>query len=88
MPSQLEKNDLQIMAEGKLSDSVFLLGNNRASNAYYLGGYAIELALKACIAKQMQAGVIPDKQLILDTYTHNYIKLIGVAGLTTEFSEK
>lgn len=88
MPSQLVKLELQNMAEAKLADGIFLLENNRASNAYYLGGYAIELALKACIAKQMEAGVIPDKQLILDTYTHNYMKLIGVAGLATELGEK
>ena len=88
MPSQLTKNDLQIMAESKLADSGFLFANNRVSNAYYLGGYAIELALKACIAKQMEAGVIPDRQLILDTYTHEYMKLIGVAGLKFELNEK
>ena len=87
MPSQLAKYDLQKMAETKLADSIFLFENNRASNAYYLGGNAIELALKACIAKQMEAGVIPDKQLILDTYSHNYMKLIGVAGLSLELSE-
>ena len=88
MPSQLVKVDLQMMAEAKLADSTLLFANNRVSNAYYLGGYAIELALKACIAKQMEAGVIPDKQLILDTYTHKYETLIGVAGLKFELKEK
>ena len=39
----LTKIDLQRLAEARLEDSVFLLRANRASSAYYLAGYSVEL---------------------------------------------
>lgn len=45
----LAKNDLEKLAQIRLEDSLFLLQAGRASSAYYLAGYAVELALKACI---------------------------------------
>ncbi len=50
----LTKADLEALAETRLEDSIFLLQAGRSSSAYYLAGYAVELALKACIAKSFQ----------------------------------
>jgi hypothetical protein len=49
--------------------------------AYYLAGYAVECALKACIAQQFRQHDIPDKKLVNDVYTHDVDKLLDLAGL-------
>ncbi len=49
-----------MLAAAKCEDATLLLAHARFSSAYYLAGYALELALKACIAKQFAAEVIPD----------------------------
>lgn len=82
----LTKADLQALAETRLQDAIFLLQNGRASSAYYLAGYAVELALKACVAKVFRTDVIPDKAFVNEIYTHNLEKLLGTAGLSHAFS--
>ncbi|MDO9249509.1 MAG: hypothetical protein Q7U11_23860, partial [Phenylobacterium sp.] len=69
------------MAQTKLDDALLLLAHKRYSNAYYLAGYAIEIALKACISRQITADVIPDKAFINAIHTHQLKDLVGVAGL-------
>jgi HEPN domain-containing protein len=76
--------DLQKLADEKLSDAQILFNAKSWSNAYYLAGYAVELAIKACIAKSFKADTIPDKALVDRTYSHNFAALIGTAGLTAE----
>ena len=61
-----------------------LLQHQRWSNAYYLAGYSIELALKACIAKQISADTIPDKSILNGVLSHEFKQLIGLAGLRIE----
>lgn len=56
----------------------------RYAAAYYLLGYAVECALKACIAKQIKEYDFPDKQLVLDSYTHNLEQLLRVSGVKRE----
>jgi HEPN domain-containing protein len=46
--------DLQKLAEDRLLDAEALLAAGRWSAAYYLAGYAVECAIKACIAKLVQ----------------------------------
>ena len=53
------------------------------AGAYYLAGYAVECALKACIAKQTKRGDFPPK--IADNYyTHDLTKLLKTAGLESQ----
>src|SRR6266496_433847 len=75
----LTKADLEALAETRLQDAIFLLNGGRASSAYYLAGYAIELALKACVAKTFQSNAIPDKAFVNEIYTHSLEKLLGTA---------
>jgi HEPN domain-containing protein len=82
------KIELQSISQAKIDDARLLLENGRSSNAYYLAGYAVEIGLKACIAKQISAAVLPDKRFINDTYVHDLRKLVGVAGLSHELSTK
>ena len=81
----LTKSDLEKLAEMRLKDANLLLGEGRASSAYYLAGYALELAFKVCISKQMQSAVIPDKSFINAIYTHKLDNLLGLAGLRPAF---
>lgn len=60
----LTKGDLEKLAQVRLDDALLLAHAGRSSSAYYLAGYAVELALKACISKLFQPNVIPDKGLI------------------------
>lgn len=79
---------LQGVAETKLADAQILIGNGRFSNSYYLAGYAVEIGLKACIAKQFTAEDIPDKRFVNDIYKHNLIGLVGLAGLAAEHQKQ
>jgi HEPN domain-containing protein len=83
----LKRADLQAIAKSKLEDAILLVENKRFSSAYYLSGYAIEIGLKACIAKQFTADVIPDKNFVIEIYKHNLKQLVGVAGLTTALKQ-
>jgi HEPN domain-containing protein len=76
------RSDLQAIAQAKFDDAALLLTHQRYSNAYYLAGYAVEIGLKACIARQITADTIPDKTFISDIYRHALKGLIGTAGLT------
>ncbi|RUO98028.1 hypothetical protein [Hyphomicrobium sp.] len=78
------RDHLKLIAKAKLDDALLLLAHRRWSNAYYLGGFAVEIGLKACVAKQMSAEVIPDKKFINDMHTHVLPSLIGLAGLSEE----
>lgn len=49
--------------------------------AYYLAGYAIECALKACVAKRVKEFDFPDKRLAERSYTHSLAQLLEVAEL-------
>src|SRR3989442_15738159 len=81
----LTKTDLEALAQTRLEDALFLFQAGRASSAYFLAGYAVELALKACIAKNFQSDVIPDKAFVLEIYTHSLDKLLGTAGLRPQY---
>jgi len=52
------------------------------SGSYYLAGYAVECALKACLAKATKRHEFPDLSRARDTHTHSLNKLMLLAGLT------
>ena len=84
----LTKSDLEKLAQIRLDDAILLFSVGKSSSAYYLAGYSIELALKACISKIFQPNVIPDKALVNATYTHKLQDLIKVSGLLPEFNNE
>jgi len=81
----LTRSDLQRLAQLRLEDAILLLKANRSSSAYYLAGYSVELALKACIAKLVQPDTIPEKAFINAVYTHKLDNLMATAGLRPQF---
>ena len=88
MPFGITRADCQAVAKTKLADARFLFKNNRFSNSYYLAGYAVEIGLKACIARQIRADTIPDRRLIENTYKHDLELLVRLAGLKAELEER
>ena len=56
--------------------------------AYYLAGYAVECALKACIAKATVRHEFPDKKRADSSYTHSIRELVRTAGLEDSRREK
>lgn len=64
------------MREAKL-----LLDGSEWSGAYYIVGYAIECAFKACFTKDLLAYHMPDKET-LKGFTHDIGDLEKIANLT------
>lgn len=74
--------DFQQLAAGRLAEAKALLDLGKWDGAYYLAGYNVELALKACIIKRLMAtDAFPDKDYSRDCYTHSVEKLVGLADL-------
>lgn len=75
------KSDLCKIADERAKDIDVLIKNRRYSAAYYLSGYIIETALKACIAGKTRKNQFPDKETVDASYTHDLDKLMGIAEL-------
>jgi len=81
----VNRTDFQRLANDRIADAKALLVAKRWAGAYYLAGYAVECALKACIAELMKAEEFPDKTFAEKCWTHNLPLLFGPAGLKTDF---
>ena len=79
----MNRTDLQQLAEMRIHEATTLLNNGLYAGAYYLVGYAVECALKACIAKLTMQDDFPDKNLVLRSHTHDLERLVEVAQLKT-----
>ncbi len=79
------RSDFQWLAKTRIQEAKALLEKGLFDGAYYLVGYAIECALKATIVKRIRRSELPDKTLINDLYTHNLMKLLGLADLQVEY---
>lgn len=77
----MNRTDLQTLADIRVGEAKALLDLGHWSGAYYLAGYAVECALKACIAKLTRADDFPDKGFASKCYTHVIEELVDLAGL-------
>jgi len=84
----MNKSELEKLVEIRVKEAEILLNSNCFQGAYYLIGYALECALKACISKQVKAFDFPDKRLANASHTHQLSELIGVAGLKQKLNEQ
>jgi hypothetical protein len=73
--------DFRWLAKTRIREAKALLDAGLFDGAYYLAGYAVECALKACIVKKIRRFELPDKKFINDVYTHDLERLLGLAGL-------
>lgn len=58
----MDRKGLQELSNVRLKEAKALLKVGMADGAYYLAGYAVECALKACIAKETRRYDFPDKR--------------------------
>ena len=77
----MDRRDLQELSKLRLKEASVLLRSGLFDGAYYLAGYAVECALKACIAKGTQRHEFPDKRKVESSHSHNLRELIRIAGL-------
>ena len=77
----MDRKTLQQLADPRLRDAEALLGAGQWEAAYYLLGYTIECALKACVAKQFRLHDVPDKKLVNSFYTHRLDELLTISGV-------
>ena len=82
----LNRTELQRLAEERILEAKILLDAGKGSGAYYLAGYAVECALKACIAKKTQAEDFPEKKVVQDSWTHDIMSLVKTAGIEAEWN--
>ena len=82
----MNKAHLQQIAKERIRDAKALLAARRWSGAYYLAGYAVECALKACvIVHLMVSDRFPERRFSEQCWTHNLDQLLGLAGLEIVF---
>ena len=77
----MNRQDFKRLAEQRVRDAEVLLAGRRYAAAYYLCGYAVECALKACIAKQTRRSEFPDRTTVNKRYTHDLNVLVELAEL-------
>jgi hypothetical protein len=84
----MNRTDLQLLADARVVDAEALLQAQRWAAAYYLLGYAVECALKACAARQFRQDEVPEKTVVNDFYSHRLEQLLGISGVKTAFDQQ
>jgi HEPN domain-containing protein len=77
----VDRKDLQSLSRIRAREAKALLDAGLYDGAFYLAGYAVECALKACIAKATRRHEFPDKSRVNKSYVHDLDQLITLAGL-------
>ncbi len=80
----MNRDDLHKLAVLRAEEAEFLLRHGCYEGAYYLVGYVVECALKACVAKQIKQYDFPDRKLVNKSYTHKLQQLLSVSGLKAD----
>jgi len=84
----MNRSDFQTLARKRLRESRVLLRDGCYDGAYYLAGYVVECALKACIARKTKRYDFPDKKTVTDSHTHNLSDLVKLASLSFDLSTR
>ena len=72
---------MQALSRTRLREAQSLARAGLYEGAYYLAGYAVECALKACIAKETKKHEFPDRKRAEASHKHNLGELVKVAHL-------
>lgn len=70
-----------MLARTRLAEAKSLLQAGFPDGAYYLAGYSVECALKACIARTTRRYDFPEKKSVDASHTHNLKDLTKLANL-------
>lgn len=76
----MNRADFQKLAKLRVKEAKLLLDNKFYEGAFYLAGYAVECALKACAAKKTKRYDFPPQNAGA-LYTHNFETLVALTGL-------
>jgi len=79
----LTRADLQTLSRLRRREAASLRAAGQLAGCYYLLGYAVECALKACIAKNVPRNTMPQRNA-KDLYVHNLTDLRKFALLDIE----
>lgn len=77
----MDRATLQLLAELRCRDAEALLDAGQWDGAYYLLGYSVECALKACAARGFLLHDVPEKTTVNAFYTHDFTKLLSISGI-------
>jgi len=81
----MNRDTFQEIALIRLKETEALLDESSWDGAYYLCGYVIECALKACISKNTREHDFPPPRSTIEKYyTHNLKLLMESAGLDAQ----
>jgi HEPN domain-containing protein len=84
--------ELRAIAKARLDDATLLFTNQRPDGALYLGGYAVELALKARICTTLNWSGFPETRNEFDGYgsfkTHKLDVLLRLSGQETRIKSE
>ncbi len=75
------RRDFQVLSAARVREARTLLRTHSYDGAYYLGGLAVESALKACIARATQRYEFPDRYRANRVHSHDLEDLLRAAGL-------
>ena len=76
------------MADLRADEARILVARGKQQGAYYLAGYAVECALKACIARKTKRYQFPPKMdIVREFYSHKLRVLLTAAGLDAELDK-
>jgi HEPN domain-containing protein len=84
----MNRTDLQYLAELRLKEARALLDAGCFEGSYYLAGYAIECAIKACFARKTEKHDFPNLKAVDQIYKHDPTKLISAAGLEEDWDKE
>lgn len=84
----MDRATFQRISELRRREAAALLTAGQYPGAYYLVGYAVECALKACVAKQVRRYDFPDRKLANEAFTHDLEKLMKLSGLAPDLEKE
>jgi HEPN domain-containing protein len=76
---QLTRQSFQSLAKTRLDEAKLLLNHGMYAGAYYLAGYAVECALKACVANLFKVEEFPSRRFSKECYIHALDDLVRLA---------
>lgn len=77
----MTRKELEVLSRIRLREARALARLGMSDGAYYLAGYCVECALKACIAKATLRHEFPDKKKVDASHRHSLRDLLKVALL-------
>jgi len=86
----VNRDEFRKLSEIRIEDAAALLAASRWSAAYYLSGYALETALKACVISRLERRpetVFEEKRFSEKCWTHDLQRLKELAELIDEWDD-